>query len=125
VITGTIVETGSGMSNQSSLGAIALALGFVVMSAAAAAAQSADAGKRVYDANKCSICHSVAGVGNKKGPLEDAAAKLSADQIRQWIVDAPAMSAKSNAARKPPMKAYTLPKEEVDALVAYVQSLKK
>jgi mono/diheme cytochrome c family protein len=113
------------MSNQSSLGAIALALGFFVMSAAAAAAQSADAGKKVYDTNKCSICHSVAGVGNKKGPLEDAAAKLSADQIRQWIVDAPAMSAKSNAARKPPMKAYTLPKEDVDALVAYVQSLKK
>jgi len=124
-MTGTVVETGAGMSNQSSLRAIALALGFIVVSAAAAAAQSADAGKKVYDANKCGVCHSVAGVGNKKGPLEDAAAKLSADQIRQWIVDAPGMAAKSNAARKPPMKAYTLPKEDVDALVAYVQSLKK
>jgi cbb3-type cytochrome oxidase cytochrome c subunit len=35
------------------------------------------------------------------------------------------MAAKSNATRKPPMKAYMLPKEEVDALVAYIQSLKK
>lgn len=102
-----------------------MALGLVLVGAAAASAQSVDAGKKVYDANKCSICHSVAGVGNKKGPLEDSAAKLSADQIRQWIVDAPGMAAKSNATRKPPMKAYTLPKEEVDALVAYVQSLKK
>src|SRR5262245_5923844 len=124
-MTGTIVEAGVGMSNQSSSRAIALALGFVLASAGAAAAQSADAGKKVYDAQKCGICHSVAGVGNKKGPLEDSAAKLTADQIRQWIVDAPAMAAKSNAPRKPPMKAYTLPKEDVDALVAYIQSLKK
>ena len=102
-----------------------MALGLVLAGAAAAAAQSADAGKKVYEANKCGVCHSVAGVGNKKGPLEDAAAKLSADQIRQWIVDAPAMATKTNATRKPPMKAYTLPKEDVDALVAYVQSLKK
>jgi mono/diheme cytochrome c family protein len=104
---------------------MAIAVGLIVAGAAAASAQSPDAGKKVYDAQKCGICHSVAGVGNKKGPLEDAAAKLSADEIRQWIVDAPAMSAKINAARKPPMKAYMLPKEEVDALVAYIQSLKK
>jgi mono/diheme cytochrome c family protein len=104
---------------------MAMVLGFILVGAAAASAQSADAGKKVYDAQKCSICHSVAGVGNKKGPLEDSAAKLSADQIRQWIVDAPAMAAKSNATRKPPMKAYMLPKDDVDALVAYIQSLKK
>jgi cbb3-type cytochrome oxidase cytochrome c subunit len=35
------------------------------------------------------------------------------------------MAAKTKAERKPPMKAYaTLPKEELDALVAYLQSLK-
>jgi len=113
------------MSNKSLSRAIGVALGFIVMGAAAAAAQSADAGKKVYDAQKCGVCHSVAGVGNKKGPLEDSVAKLSADQIRQWIVDAPAMAAKSNATRKPPMKAYALPKDEVDALVTYLQSLKK
>ena len=110
--------------NQSSSRATAIALGFILAGTAAASAQSADAVKRVYDAQKCGVCHSVAGGGNKKGPLEDAAAKLSADQIRQWIVDAPTMAAKANATRKPPMKAYMLPKEEVDALVAYIQSLK-
>jgi mono/diheme cytochrome c family protein len=113
------------MSNRSSSRATAIALGFILVGAAAASAQSADAGKKVYDAQKCGVCHSVAGVGNKKGPLEDAAAKLSADQIRQWIVDAPTMAAKANATRKPPMKAYMLQKDEVDALVAYIQSLKK
>jgi mono/diheme cytochrome c family protein len=113
------------MLNQSSSRTLAIALAFLLVGAAGSSAQSADAGKKVYEANKCGVCHSVAGVGNKKGPLEDAAAKLSADQIRQWIVDAPAMAAKTNATRKPPMKAYMLPKEEVDALVVYIQGLKK
>lgn len=83
-------------------------------------------GQKVFAAQKCSVCHSVAALGNKKGPLDGVGAKLSADVIRQWIVDAPAMAAKAKTERKPPMKAYaTLPKEELDALVAYLQSLKK
>jgi mono/diheme cytochrome c family protein len=105
--------------------AMAMLVGFVLGGASTAGAQSVDAGKMVYTAQKCNVCHSVAGVGNKKGPLEDAAAKLSAEEIRMWIVDAPAMTAKTKAARKPAMKAYPLPKEDVDALVAYIQSLKK
>jgi mono/diheme cytochrome c family protein len=83
-------------------------------------------GQKVFAAQKCAVCHSIAGVGNKKGPLEGVGAKLSADAIRQWLVEAPAMAAKTKAERKPPMKAYaTLPKVELDALVAYLQSLKK
>ena len=35
------------------------------------------------------------------------------------------MTAKTKAARKPEMKAYTLPKEDVDALVAYLSAMKK
>jgi mono/diheme cytochrome c family protein len=82
-------------------------------------------GKQVYIAEKCSVCHSVAGVGNKKGALDGIGAKLSADEIRAWITNAAAMAAKVKAERKPPMKAYsTLATDEVDALVAYVQTLK-
>ena len=83
-------------------------------------------GKQVYTAQKCQACHSIAAVGNKKGPLDDVGARLKEDDIRQWIVAAPEMTAKAKAVRKPPMKAYaTLPKEDVDALVAYLASLKK
>jgi mono/diheme cytochrome c family protein len=104
--------------------------GVILLTAAsAAAAQTAaqiEAGQKVFAAQKCAICHSVAGQGNKKGPLDGIGAKLTADEIRQWIVNAPEMAAKTKAERKPVMKAYaSLPKEEVDALVAYVQSLKK
>ena len=38
---------------------------------------------------------------------------------------AKAMTEKTKASRKPEMKSYTLPKDDVDALVAYVASLKK
>ncbi len=35
------------------------------------------------------------------------------------------MTAKTKATRKPEMKAYTLTKDEVDALVAYLVTMKK
>ena len=83
-------------------------------------------GEKVFAAQKCAICHSVAGQGNKKGPLDGVGAKLSADDMRNWITNAPEMAAKANAARKPAMKAFTnLSTAEVDALVAYLQTLKK
>ena len=98
----------------------------VIACAATASAQDAvQTGQKVYTSQKCSICHSIGGTGNKKGPLDGVGAKLSADQIRLWITNAPEMSAKANATRKPAMKAYTLPKEELDGLVAYLASLKK
>jgi len=104
----------------------ALAVALVLLIAPFASAQSGvEQGKKVYADQKCSICHSVAGVGNKKGPLDKVGAKLSADDTRAWITDAPAMATKAKADRKPPMKAYsTLAKADVDALVAYLQSLK-
>ena len=48
------------------------------------------------------------------------------DVIRQWITNPKEMTAKTKAERKPPMKAYpNLPAADVDALVAYLQTLKK
>lgn len=83
-------------------------------------------GQKVYAAQKCRQCHSIAGQGNKKGPLDEAGTKLTADEIRQWIVSAPEMTKKTKSTRKPLMKSYEkLSKEDVDALVAYMQSLKK
>src|SRR5687767_3906358 len=67
---------------------------------AAAAAQNAAAvehGKKVYAAEKCSICHSIGGVGNKKGSLDAVGSKLTADEIREWIVSAPEMTKKTKA----------------------------
>ena len=68
-------------------------------------------GATVYAAQKCSMCHSIDGKGNAKGPLDAVGSKLKADEIRQWIVTPVEMAAKAKATRKPPMKAYpNLPK---------------
>jgi mono/diheme cytochrome c family protein len=95
--------------------------------ASSAAAQDAKAaqGEKLFADQKCTLCHSVGDKGNKKGSLDGVAAKLKADEIREWIADAKGMTAKTKAPRKPEMKAYTLPKDDVDALVAYLTTLKK
>jgi mono/diheme cytochrome c family protein len=109
-----------------------IVVGIVGMTLAAGAASGqdkaqVDRGMQVYTAQKCNVCHSIAGKGNKKGPLDSVGTKLTADEIREWIVNAPEMAKKAKApARKPPMKSYPkLPKEDVDGLVGYLQTSKQ
>ena len=109
---------------------ICFAVSIELLAATAAFAQHDAAlvarGEQVYTAQKCAVCHSIAGKGNQKGSLDGVGSKLSADEIRMWIVSAPEMTAKTKAARKPAMKAYAaIPKDELEALIAYLQSLKK
>jgi mono/diheme cytochrome c family protein len=95
-----------------------------VLSAEQGAAAAAT-GEKVFAAQKCIICHSIAGKGNKNGPLDDVGNKLSAADIRAWIVTPAEMGKKQNATRKPPMKSFaSLPAADIDALVAYLQTLK-
>jgi mono/diheme cytochrome c family protein len=103
---------------------VALAL-FIALAAGTARAQDVAAGAKVFADQKCNLCHSIAGKGNAKGPLDDVGSKLSAADIRAWIDDAAGMTTKTSAARKPAMKSYSLPKSDVDNLVAYLSSLKK
>ncbi len=94
--------------------------------AAPVAAQDAKAkGAQLFADQKCTLCHSIGDKGNKKGPLDDVGSRRTAAEIREWITDAKGMTAKMKTTRKPEMKAYSLPKEDVDALVAYLGSLKK
>jgi len=101
--------------------------GAIAVFAASASAQDTAKGAKVYADQKCSTCHAIAGKGNAKGALDDVGTKFTAAEIREWIVDPVGMTAKHKAARKPAMTAkYTaLPKDDLDALVAYLASLKK
>jgi mono/diheme cytochrome c family protein len=107
--------------------AIIIAITICAGTATAAAAHDAKVsqGEKLYVDSKCALCHSIGNKGNKKGRLDGVATTLTAAEVREWIVDAPGMSAKAKATRKPPMKSYTLPKDDVDALVAYLMTLKK
>jgi mono/diheme cytochrome c family protein len=96
-------------------------------SGTASAQDAAAKGAKVYADQKCSLCHSIAGKGNAKGSLDGVGSKLKPEEIREWIVDPVGMATKAKAERKPPMTAKykTLPKEDLDNLVAYLASLKK
>jgi mono/diheme cytochrome c family protein len=104
----------------------ALAVAFTLTGTTPAAAQDAKHGEAVYAAQKCSMCHAIAGKGKAANPLDGVGAKLSAADIKQWIVDPKGMTAKSGSTKKPPMPAkYAgLPAADIDALVAYLSSLK-
>ena len=110
--------------------AVVVMAGLLVGTPALTRAQDADLvakGQKVYAAQKCQMCHSIAGKGGKSSPLDGVGSKLSAAEIREWIVEPVAMAKKVGSTKKPPMaKKYDkLPAGDIDALVAYMQSLKK
>ncbi len=84
-------------------------------------------GKDVYTAQKCQMCHLIAGKGNKMNPLDGVGTKLSLEDTKKWILSPVEMAATAKSTKKPPMPAKygTLPAADLDALVAYMQSLKK
>ena len=75
-------------------------------------------GEEVYKANKCAVCHSIAGVGNTKGPLDGIGKRLTPQQIREAIVNPKA------SLRKPNMKPVILPEEKLNVLISYLSGLK-
>ena len=84
-------------------------------------------GMEAFQAQKCNVCHSIAGKGKKTGPLDDVGRRLSPADIRQWLEDPVAMTAKREpkSTRKPPMKKKEMPAADIDSLVAMLSTLKK
>jgi mono/diheme cytochrome c family protein len=90
-----------------------------------AAEDTAARGKTLYTESRCTMCHSVAGKGNPKGPQDDVGSRLTPAELRKWLLEPKAMAAKAKAARKPPMPSFeTLKREDLDTLVAYLATLK-
>ena len=110
---------------KTTLGITVLVAGLAAPLAAQDAAQI-EQGKKVYAAQKCQMCHSIAGKGGKTFPLDGVGAKLSAADIRQCITHPKEAATKANSTKKPPMQAKykSLSAGDLDALVAYMQSLK-
>jgi cytochrome c len=84
-------------------------------------------GKKLYDSKECEKCHMIAGKGNKIGPLDGVGTKLNEVDMRKWFTATVEMEAK--LAKKPKVKMSSkkvpLKDPEIDALVAYMMSLKK
>ena len=79
---------------------------------------SGPSGQEVYKANKCAVCHSIAGVGNKKGPLDGIGSKMSKVEITKSLLNP------RDSGRKPLMKPVKLPEDELKVLVDYLAGLK-
>jgi mono/diheme cytochrome c family protein len=106
--------------------AIATAFAAVALPAVVSTqAEKIEAGKKVYATQKCATCHSVAGTGSKMAPLDGVGSKLTVAEIKAWITDPDPLTAKLATKPKVKMKKYTLPDAELDALIAYMSSLKK
>jgi mono/diheme cytochrome c family protein len=111
-----------GDTNMKRFAAGLVILAFAAAVAAPAVAQDAKVtkGQELFTAQKCTMCHSVDGKGNKNKPLDGVGSTLKPEEIRKWITTPKEMKADSK------MKAYSsLSAEDLDALVAYISSLKK
>lgn len=109
-------------------------IGIGVVWSVAALAQTPDvphparieAGRKVYEREKCAVCHQIAGRGNIRFPLDGVGKKLTSDQIRRWMTDTarmedalPRLPVVRMSARK-----YRLNATDLDALVSFLQALK-
>jgi mono/diheme cytochrome c family protein len=93
----------------------------ILASVALVVAADAAHGKEVYAAQKCQMCHSIAGVGNKKFPLDGVATKLKGDKVKiqGWITNPKGQDPKTTM----PAKA-TIPANDLADLVEYLLTLK-
>ena len=76
-------------------------------------------GKKVYADQKCKLCHSIEGVGNKNSPLDGVGSKLNAEDMTTWIVAPKKMKPDSMMMAYPKLK-----EKDLKDLVAYMLSLK-
>jgi mono/diheme cytochrome c family protein len=114
--------------------ALGLLMGVAMTAAmtATVAAQDAkkiEAGKALFTAQKCTQCHKVGGVGGKlASELDGVGKKLKEEEIRQWLTNPGPLEAKITPKPKVTMSGYLkthkLSDADVDALVAYMASLK-
>ena len=71
---------------------VAVSLTVAITPSVATAGQDAKRGEEVYTAQKCQGCHNIGGKGYKANTLDGVGKKLSADEIRAWIVTPKAMA---------------------------------
>jgi len=102
------------------------ALGILTGSALAMQDAPAEAGRKIYVREKCSVCHQIAGQGNQRFPLDGVGARLPAADLRRWFTHTREMEAARPKipAIKMSSRKYRLSDAELDALVAYLLTLK-
>lgn len=105
---------------------IVSAFAMVAVLSAGIAPRQSDAGRKVYERAKCATCHQIDKRGNSRYPLDGVAARLTPEQLRRWLTSPAEMEAalpRMPALRMSTMN-YRWNRQELDSLVAYLETLK-
>jgi cytochrome c553 len=83
-------------------------------------------GRAVFVANGCARCHSVAGEGNARNPLDGVGARRTLEELRAWTVGAEALADSLPPSAYRAKQAFQqVPEEELAQLIAYLSSLRQ
>lgn len=108
---------------------VAVALGLSAVFAArhnppqeVAKAPSAHPGEKIFEEKGCAGCHSFAGKGNPRLPLEGVAARLNDKELRDWITgDGAATNKISTTILKRKQRYRAMSEEEMGVLIDYLR----
>ncbi len=82
-------------------------------------------GRAVFEAQGCLGCHSVAGKGSPRSPLDGVGARLSRQQLSEWAIGAASVADNLSPRALQAKRANAqLPREDMDALLDYLESLR-
>lgn len=82
------------------------------------------AGRAIFDQHGCGGCHSIAGQGNPRVPLDGVGKRRSPEELRDWIVAAESVRPSLSASVVKRKQTYAaLPEQELQALVDYLSGL--
>ena len=83
-----------------------------------------EAGRQVYKQQACARCHSIAGKGNPRNPLDSIGVRRTADELRNWIIGEDTIQGSVPEGVFKLKKTYRgLTERDLDSLVIYMQSL--
>ena len=82
------------------------------------ASESQETSFNIFRAQGCASCHSLAGTGNPRSPLDGAGQRLSREEFRDWITGSGSASNELSAFIIKRKERYrTLPESDMNALV--------
>jgi len=87
--------------------------------------ESDAAGRESFKNRGCSTCHSIAGTGNPRHPLDGVGSRWTAEQLHAWITGSGFATERLPASVAHRKQQYTsIPRDEMNALVRFLSDLK-
>lgn len=89
---------------------------------AGANSKKIERGRKIFQEQSCAMCHSVAGEGNPRNPLDKISDLRSNEDLRNWITGADELQdLLPVSVRRIKQKYKALSDDELDALISYLR----